>query len=135
MALKTKHSEAIYCECCKKFVTEYYTMDAKKHPIINGVSFPCVLHESYCLDCGCAIDVPKYVKKDKLKVSDMYRRRVGWLTRKELLDLNSYMSLEQINLKTKISILRLKLIINGEIQTENEEKRLRKLYNEYVKKL
>lgn len=124
----------IKCPYCQKKTDDYRFVLESSKKTIKGQVIVAQIKKAYCNLCDHEIEDKSILKKNEIKFADAFRRQNGLLTSRQINQIWEQLPFKQIQIKTKINNIRLKLILNGEIQTDFENTRLKNLYEKLVLK-
>lgn len=124
----------IKCPYCQKKTDDYRFVLESSKKTIKGQAIVTQIKKAYCNLCDHEIEDKSILKKNEIKFADAFRRQNGLLTSRQINQIWEQLPFEQIQIKTKINNIRLKLILNGEVQTDFENIKLKNLYEKLVLK-
>ena len=86
--------EKAYCQSCDKDV-DYYVKESKREGTIRGVTFKYIFIEAYCSSCNERV-FPNSIKKiNWVTELDEYKKNVGLLSSKEIIEIRKKLCLTQ----------------------------------------
>ena len=83
-----------YCNSCDKDVN-YILKEEIQNATIDGITFPYVFTQAYCKKCGEPVWPHSVSKLNDISLYDEYKKRVGLLTSKEIIEIRKKLGLTQ----------------------------------------